>query len=213
MHKNNRFRLLVIPSFSSGLLTVTLSAAALVVATVSYFAGNGLVYDYLFGPHSSTELIRQSKGTISALNNTVFGNSVLNKILYFGFWMLVGLVVYILLYSLLKGTAAAAEDIQETTYKNMRFREMLTNLGTRLAVRAAALIAWALYWVVFIKILLPFSVLSARVGGGDLPAPSGWLYGLLGLVVLILSTHIHLILLRLVTLRSRLFDSAELSSQ
>ncbi len=209
MRHSSRIKLLILPSLISGVTTVLLSAAVLGTAIYSYLSGKGMVYEYLFGPNSSAELIRQSRGTISAFSDTVFGNQTLTKVLYFAFWMIVGLVVYLILHTLIKGASVAAEDIQESTYKNIRVRDMLTNIGTRLAVRLAALTAWIVYWVFFIKTLLPLSVLLARTGTTDLSSPTGWLYGVSGLTVLVLSIHVHLIFLRLVALRARLFETSE----
>ncbi len=209
MQHSNRIKLLLTPSLLGGLTTVLLSTGVLGIAVYSFLAGKGAIYEYLFGPNSSAELIRQSRGTAGAFGDTVFGNQTLTKILYFAFWMIVGLVVYIILHAVIKGAAVAAEDIQESTYKNVRIREMLTNIGTRLAVRLAVLIAWIIYWAFFIKTLLPLSILLARSGASNLPSPTGWLYGLSGLAILVLCVHIHLIFLRLIMLRARLFESEE----
>lgn len=198
---------LISPSLLSGLLTIFLSLGVLAISLFSYTSGSGLIYDYLFGPNSSAELIRSASGSVDAFTNTVFGNSTLNKILFFCFWMVIGLIVYLILYLVFKGTSEAAQDIQEAGYVNSRGKELLRAIETRLAVRTVVIVIWAVYWVFFVKTLVPFSILSGRVGGAAFPAPNGWIYSGLGLIVLVLSIHIHLIFLRLTALKLRLFSS------
>ncbi len=207
----NRLGKILSASLLSTLMSILLAVAVLAGATYSYTVGNGMIYDYLFGPNSSAELIKQSRGAVSVVSNTIFGNPTLNKVLYFGFWMFVGLLAYIMFYTLLRGTSKVAKDIEESTYKNRQPGVALENFGLRLAARVGALIGWSLFWVFFIQTLLPFSVLSARIGISNFPSLSGWLYGGLGLVVLALSIHIHVIFARLVALRFRLFSTMEMA--
>ncbi len=210
MQKIDRFNLVLWPSLISGLVTVFISVAIIAAAVFSYISGNGLIYDYLFGPNSSAELIKQSRGTVATFSNTVFGNPTLNKVLYFAFWMLVGLVVYIILYTIFRSTSKVAEDINVATFKNAKINDILSNFGVRLAVRCGVALGWVLYTIFFIKILLPFSILCARIGAADFPSLTGILYGLLGLVVLVISIHLHLVFARLMALKVRLIDSPEL---
>ncbi len=205
----SKVRSLLSPSLLSGLVTTFLATAVLTIAIFSYASGSGMVYDYLFGPNSSAELIRGASNSVDAFSNTVFGNPTLNKILFFCFWMIVGLVVYMILYAIFKGTSEAAEDFQETKYMNGRAQELLRTIGTRLAIRSAVLALWVIYWVFFIKILLPFSILCAHIGAGAFPDVSGWGYGGLGLIVLTASIHLHLVFLRLFALKVRLIDNSQ----
>jgi hypothetical protein len=205
-----RLGYLLTPSLLSGISTLLISVLALVFASWSYSVGSGAVYDFLFGPNSSGELIQTSRSTISAFGDTVFGNPTLNKILYLAFWMFVGLIVYLILFVIIKGTSSAAEEVQETGYANVNRTGQLKMFGVRAGIRLLVAVAWFVYSIFFIKILLPFSVLSARVGAGQLPQLSGWLYGIMGLLVLAVSLHIHVIFLRLVLLRVRVSGSVEL---
>jgi len=78
-----RLGLLLRPSQLSIIGNLMASGLILAVASLSYLAGSGLIYNFLFGSGSSIELIQTSRGTFSAFNNTVFGNPTLNKVLYF----------------------------------------------------------------------------------------------------------------------------------
>lgn len=203
-------RLALQPSLFSGIITVLLSSIILGVATLSYANGSGIVYEFLFGENSSTELIQTSRGTFAAISNTVFGNPTLNKLLYFVFWMLVGLLTYILLYSLIRGASTTMEDVEETNYVNVTRGETLRIFITHSVLHIAIVLCWFVYTLFFIKIFLPFSILSGRIGLTMLPGIQGWLYGLLGLIVLIGSLHIHVVLLRFSLLKVRAFGGEDL---
>ncbi len=206
-----QLRMLLQPSTSSTISVIILSILIYVVAILTYATKSGLIYRYLFGPNSSAELIKSSHDTVSALNNTVFGNPTLNKVLYFAMWMLLGLIVYIILFSFIRSVSSAAEDIEETTYTNIDPKGGWHAIALRAGIRAAIIVFWLIYWIFFIRILVPFSVLSAKIGVGNMPHATGFIYSLLGIIVLILSLHLHVICMRLIALKVRLFDSADIT--
>jgi hypothetical protein len=181
----------------------------MLIVGFSYQAGKGSVYNYLFGKGSSTESIASSKSTLSALNNTVLGNAALNKVLYFAFWMLIGLLVYIILYAVLRGTGAAAEDIKEAGYTNIDKTQLLHNFAARFTARLAGIFAWIVFSIIFLKVLLPFSSLAARNASTNFLSFSGIVYSLAGFIVLLLSLHVEVILIRFMFLRVRLFSQQE----
>jgi hypothetical protein len=207
----NRSKLLVLltPSLSSLVLCLSLSAITMFVVGFSFQAGKGSIYNYLFGKGSSTELIATSRDTFGALNNTILGNAILNKILYFAFWMLIGLLVYIILFAVLRGTGAAAEDIKEAGYANIRRSDLLQNFAIRFTSRLAGIFAWLVFSIVFIRVLLPFCSLAARTASSDVMSINGLIYGLAGFIVLFLSLHVEVILIRFIFLRVRLFSQQE----
>jgi len=205
--KLKQLAVLLSPSFLSGSLCVSSSIIVLLGATWSYSVGTGAVYNFLFGPGSSAELISSSRTSISVFFNTVFGNSILNKTLYFGFWMMVGLIVYVIIMGLIHGTSTAVRDVEEVTYTNVKKHDKYKTFGLRIGIHLLVAVAWALYCVFFVKIFFPFSILAARVGFVQLPHITGWLYSPLSFVILTLSLHIHVIFIRLVVLRLRLYES------
>ena len=202
-----RLGILLTPSLLSGCVVVILSVLILLGATWSYSVGSGTLYDILFGKNSSVELISNSRSAMSAFANTVFGNTTLNKILYFAFWMLVGLFVYVVLFALIRGGETAVRDAQEATYTNVKkldlFKSILVKAGLHLAVIAALVI----YWIFFVEILFPFSILAARIGLSELPYIMGLVYSPLSLFIMVLSIHINIVFMRLLLLRVRIYDS------
>lgn len=202
-----RLGTLLSPSSLSGCLVVVASVLILLGATWSYSVGSGAMYDFLFGKNSSVELISSSQSALAAFANTVFGNPTLNKILYFAFWMLVGLFVYVVLFALLRGTSTAIRDAQEATYTNVKKLELFKSVVVRFGLRLVVILAWVIYWIFFVEILFPFSILAARIGLSELPRIMGWIYSPLSLLIMVLSLHIHTVFVRLLVLRVRLYDS------
>lgn len=207
MHKQTRFYQVFIPSVASGIICTLLALLTLMASNYYYSAGKGAIYNFIFGKNSSVELIGQSKSTVGTISDTIFGNHILNKVLYFAFWMMVGLLVYLLLYTLIKGVSSAAEDIEQAAYTNSRLDDLEHTVGVRLAIRTAATILWFSYSLIFVKLLVPFSIVSARSSIRLFPRPIAWLDALIGWLVLSFCLHLHVVFLRLVTLRVRLFGT------
>ena len=197
------------PSLFSNAVTLSLCAIILLTAMLSYSTRSGLIYGFLFGPNSSAELIQTSKGSFTDITANVLGNPILNKAIFYMFWMFVGLVVYTILSSLIRGASTAAEDIQESQNVNDTKGENLKTIRSRFLIRLIVLVGWLLYTIFFIKIILPYSVLTSRIGVSELPTLSGWLYSLAGLALLFLGLHIHTVSLRLFVLKLRVFNSEE----
>lgn len=206
--KTNGFFKLLSPSFSSGVASVLLAVCIFASGMYGYLSGDGAIYNFLLGSNSSTELINQSRNSISEFSAIVFGNAWLNKILYFGFWMVIGLFMYLIVHYFLLGTKKALEDIEETTYRNTRIEEMLTNLGTRLAIRVIFIISWLIYWQFFIKTLVPYCFLEAKAASKDFPTAISFAHIAYGLLLLTLGIYAHVVFMRLIALRARLFGNS-----
>jgi len=63
--------------------------------------------------------------------------------------------------------------------------------------------------VVFVKVLLPFSILCARIVASDVQDPLSWLYAVLGFIVLSCSFYLMTVGVRVIALRPRVFGGAE----
>lgn len=208
--KQTRFsRLLIQPSIGGLMIILGLSLVVMVISGFSYVTRNGLFYDYLFGPDSSTTLIETSQSTVAVFNETVFGNPTLNKILFFVFWMVIGLVVYVVLSGLGSGISSAEHSIEEAHFVHAQKLRLGSELGLKVVLRVIASGLLILYLFAFFKILLPFGVLCARITSGDISQLINWLYALMGFSVLCATFYLGMLLLRLLLLRPRVFGGLE----
>lgn len=199
---------LLTPSLASATLCGGLGLLILLISSLIYNSRNNVLYNLLFGPDSSAELIQSGKGSIGAINDAVFGNPILNKIIFFVFWCLVGLVIYFLISGIGKTTAVVAETTHQFHYLNAKKQQIEEQLGLRIMMRSMGVLAAFLYGIFFFTVLFPFSILCGRIGISILGL-GGWLYFMAGLIVLVLSLHIWIVLLRFISLRPRLYGGWE----
>lgn len=200
---------LLLPSVGSLVFTMLLAVTILGTAAWAFYSKSGILYTYLFGPNSAPELIQSSRSTLEAFSNTVFGNPTLNKVLFFVFWLIVGLIVYTIVTGLGNYFGEVREVIIESHYINAPKGTTRQHAILRLLLRIIGFSLVFIYLVFFYNIFLPFSILSSRIGLGHLSSLYGWLYLAIAYVELVLSLHVLLILLRFTALRPRLIASAD----
>jgi hypothetical protein len=182
-----------------------LTIIILVAATVAYGMKNGLIYELLLGPGSSVQTIESVYPPISAFYQTVFGDPVLNRMLFFIFWVLVGLVALVMVTGIGRGIGQVNRQLHELQYANLRKTQLEESLMQRALLRTIAALFWFGYGVLFLKFFLPFSILAARIGFTEIRSLTGILYLTLGFVILSASLHLHIVFLRLFLLRPRVF--------
>lgn len=193
------------PSMASIIACSLLSFGALLVSTLIYNARTGFLFSLIFGPGSSAELILSTRETTDAIFQTIFSNPLLNKLIFFAFWCFVGLCVYFFLSGLGKTGSTLVDTTEQLHYLNAKKTQFEEELGLRLMVQSIGLFLGFLYSVFFIRLLLPFSILAGRIGASNLNSVVGWLYLLAGFMVLGLSLHLIIVLMRLISLRPRLY--------
>lgn len=198
------FTAFIEPSILSGTVICLATLALLTLSNVSFLINSGLLYKTLLGNQSSQDFIQASHDTVSLFTNNVFSNPTLTKVLFFGFWMMIGLFAYISVVSIASLVGEASQNIASEHYMHTQANRVKEQFLLRLALRGAALIAILLWGWVLLRFLLPFSILSVRVGLNQL---SSGFYALLGVVVLWFSLHLLIVLCRFLTLRPRVFGS------
>jgi hypothetical protein len=196
------------PTLFSGLATALVACLVMFVQYFSKF-GSYSLYGYVFGTDSSIALIQSADSSIKAVTDTVFGNTDLNKVLFFGFWMLVGLCIYVILSSFIKGYEEISDFIHEWGYVHALRKRLAENVLTRIAARAVIAIIGFFFILLFLRFLLPLARLCTIVAGGQLTSLNGILYALLAFSILWLSLHVQVVLLRLFFLRVRLWGTAD----
>lgn len=205
-HNLKQLGTLLAPSILSAMfITGTMIALSLSIL-IKYGTDTRSFYSLLLGEDSSPTLLGNTRAVFSAFYETVFSNPTLNKIMFFVFWMLIGLLVYLLLMGLGRGFGQADETLHKLKDANTNRLRVIEWLGIRLGVRLAAIAVTVVYSIFFVKLLLPFALLTLQIAAGSLPALSAFGYGAWGLLLLGLSLHVYVILLRLVLLRLRVFD-------
>jgi hypothetical protein len=192
------------PSVASSITVVASTVMVFINTIVNIGGSSDQLFRIILGSNTSPELIDTTKSMVSGLAEIIFDNPTVNKLLFFAFWILVGLVVYVFVNGAGSGLNAAQKFYDEEKMIHVHKDKLEQEVLLKLTLIAAAICAWVLYMVVFLKLFLPFSVLSFQVAwGGDLKV-STVLTGLFGFVVLLVTLHLHIVLLRCATLRPRI---------
>lgn len=195
--------LLLSPSIGSSI--GELGAVILISAGTFIKYGKVSFYNLLLGSDSSPDLINKTHEIISDFYQLIFGNSLLNKILFFVFWMMIGLIVYFFIMSTSHTIGEADEAVHELGYVHVKKQQFIHSLEVRLAIKTAVIVGSLLYSIVFIKIFFPFGLACIKIATGSITELSGIKYGLIGVLVLWLSLHVYIVLARLYLQRLRVF--------
>lgn len=207
MYDLRLIRLLLTPSLLSGTLTLGLGALLIGYNAWLYVSEQQLFYDYLFGSHGLKTYIWQHSDKVSSWQGAFLGNPVVYYVLVGATAIAAGLIVYFLL------------QLISLTFKNFRLslgilhaqnktdKAIALELFSRLVTRVISLVCWGLYGAFFISIISPFVFVLNQVGIEYIHDSRfvGWLACLGALLILMLTIHLHVIFLRLVFLRPRLF--------
>lgn len=183
----------------------------MVLSGLSFVAKSGVFYSYLVG--NSALLQTQAQDSVQVFKDTVFGNVTLNKILFLVFWMLIGLLVYLLLSSIGSTFGSAEKARQQAGFVHAQKDQIVTDLKRRLVLRTMACLLIILYSTLFFRVVLPFGIYNSRIVAGNLTQVSAWLYGLLGFCVLAVGLYIFVVLTRFLLLRPRVWGGWQDSLQ
>jgi len=194
MYEVRRFILLLTPSFASLILCICSTGALFGLAAWHQINTNPAVREYLSGAGAS------SRGFHSLLDSIFTQNVAYNLLLVAGA-LAVALAVYMILSIVEKGLAGALESLVIVRQARGKAKEV----GERYGVRVLALVLWIIYLLFTFKTLLPVCLLSVKTGIGA----AGYGGIALAYAVLLLGTHVHVILVRLMYLRPRLFGGSD----
>jgi len=195
----------LLPSWLSGLVAGVVSLAAV--------AGTIIVTNYEVSGLRQEIFEAQNSGTAvqgfdyQAITNHLAQNQLISNLPLFLFWAALGVVVYLLATGLWSGLANAEELREELDYVNAPRQWILRTILIHLTVRLMVLVLWVIYLQIFLRILLPYALAAAHVAATSLLSFSGIGYALLALVAGLLAIHVHVVLLRLLLLKVRVFGA------
>lgn len=199
------FLQLLKPSATSA-ITCILASLFVVAAIVGYinYQGSGFQYEF-----SQAQVRNQEEVFVDEYGYVVEDfeqNNMLDKIPVMVFWMFVGTLVYFLVTGIAGAISSAGEINNELHYVHVHRKALLREVYIKTTIRLVILGLWLGYIILFFKFLLPYVIAAAHVGAGNITTFMGILYALLAMFILAVSLHMHVIMVRLVALRPRLFS-------
>ncbi|MGH7196743.1 MAG: hypothetical protein ACREGJ_03175 [Candidatus Saccharimonadales bacterium] len=194
------------PSFFSFITCAVLATIILGVFTWASLLEDPLFYDYFWGPFGVVTILETSPDSLSAIMAAISAHPLTYNAVIFVAALLAGIIVYIVLQTITRATAGISNTLDEMHRANQTLeREM----GTRIAFRVGIALLWVLYLIFFVKVLVPFCTLIAQSGFTQfyVDFSSAWGSIALGLGLLVLGLHVHVIFMRLLALRPRVFGN------
>lgn len=207
MRQHTLAKLLLLPSLLSGLVVSLGAFVFLGYTTWLYINHNQLFYNSLFGPDGLQTYIGQEAQSLSGWQQFFMASQVSYYVLLCGLALLVGLAVFTILQILTAVVRESKEIVGEVLPDSQHSRSQRMDIAYKFVLRAFALVGWAIYIAFFVSSLMPFAVTLNQSGIDNLEAGrhSGVLLCVSAFVLLGLALHIHIIFMRLLLLRARVF--------
>ncbi len=184
-----------------------------VVVNWSYILQNFLFYDYFFGPQGVVTTLRDEAGlgSYSSGSSVLTQEQVSRHMSIIGGALVGALALGLAIKLIAKLIASASMTLKElTAVETPAKHEVEKEMGRRLTIRAVVLAVWILYTVVFVKAVLPFTILASQIGLSDgRTLTTGISYMLFAGLMLFATVHMHVIMLRLFMLRPRVFGGKD----
>jgi hypothetical protein len=196
---------LILPSWLSGLLAITVSVSLVGLTVVLTHFGDTVKQSLLGLQHVSTQ---SSVGTKAIMVSDNFAsNATLNNVLIFLLWGSIGLMVFSIVQGILTGVRRANNVIRELNYVNADRRSILREAFNRVAVKVIAFICFWLILRYGIYKLAPYTIAVAHTLALHPAIITTWLRIILSALLCIVMMHILTVLLRLTFLRPRIFGT------
>ena len=180
------------------MVTAVTSVLITALAIVASYGKDGVLQQGLFAAHNL------SAPTYQQITDRLAQNTFVSNMPLLLLWMAVGLIVYLFAVNIVKAFGSGVELEEQLSYVNSQRSKLIRFEIIVAVIRAAMLAGWLLYVQLFIRLLLPYALAAAHAA-----RLSGALNGIgqigLAAVVLFISIHLHLIFLRLLLLKTRVF--------
>jgi len=195
---SQHFITVVSPSILSGIVTAVISVLVTGFAVVSSYGSAGVLQQGLFAAHNL------SAPTYQQLTDRLAQNIFVSNIPLLLFWSAVGLIIYLCAANIVAAFGSGVKLEEQLNYVNSSRSKLIRFEIIVVFIRAAVLAGWLLYVQLFIRLLLPYALAAAHAA-----RLSGVLNGIgqigMAALVLFVSLHLHLVFLRLLLLKTRVF--------
>ncbi|HSX33546.1 MAG TPA: hypothetical protein VLF91_04370 [Candidatus Saccharimonadales bacterium] len=203
-------RVLLQPSLASATTCLSVALAGLAIMDWAFLTHSPLLYNYFFGPDGLVTELQQSPTNLSGLWHGIFTDHFSRAALTYLFILLIAVVIFSLLEVLVHVAGGVRTSMQEAAQMPKQFGPgVLLETTRRLLLRLGVVVVWFGYGVLFVKVIVPFSVATSRYGIATITQHhQGW-YVALGAGLLVVALHLHVVFTRLLLLRLRVFGGVE----
>ena len=211
MQQLRLLKILFMPSFLSLTMSISLTIIILAITALPYAANNvfltGLVS---IDPVNLNALLVAAENQMVSVASIILDRTELYIVFITIAAATIGLLVFATLELITRGADDIKESVEELRFAKGRIKERIEReIIAKWSVRGGAIIGWAIYWGLWINIFVLFSIFIVRIGFSIAPDIASIGYITFGTAILIASLHLHVIFLRLITLRPRVFGIIE----
>jgi hypothetical protein len=193
MNQSQLLRMLFRPSLISCVGMVTGAGIVLAVMNWSRFHAQPFFEIYFSGEYGLWSVLRSLNVFLGQAADSI----VAYNVAVICFSALVGLTLYLVVESVHHMAGTAHLHAKGITFGHGR------EVSLRLGLRLICITVWLGYIVLFVKVIVPFC--NWLVNGTVRPLGPELLYGTLAFTVLCAAFHVHVLCLRLLVLRPRVF--------
>lgn len=203
MKNNQKLLLLLMPSWVVNFVGITFGVLATGATIVlSHYQGSELQQQiFEVQAHATPGAESDSYQTIA---NNFANNQFLGALPLLLVWAAVGLIVYFFAISIVRSFGQAAELRDELNYVHISRDERLREAWQHLGIRIAAAVGWFIFIKLTLSVLIPYALAAAKIAAQSLSLQSVG-YTLLAVGVLYVVVCIHVVFVRLIALKPRLF--------
>lgn len=190
---------MVTPSSLSFILSCLFALLVLLGSSWSYLREQPFFATYLSGEYGFGSLITELNAALSRL----LDSDLSYNIAVICFAALVGLGAYTAIASFRHMVAEAQVTLDEMEYADARSKQVIEHsVRLRMGLRAISALVWLGYTLVYFNGILPYcaSLIGADSVGATVSLKNFWAF-----LLLLAATHLHVIFVRLLVLRPRVF--------
>ncbi len=191
------------PSIFSGIFCVTLGTAV-VVAIVIDAQLKGSFLPIVFYDWGNVGVGGSGDRTYGILLQEIS-----NRLSTFIVWVIFGTILLLIASSILGAIRQAKRLKTELASSGYRRKSIVADAVWRFVVRSIIVAAWAAYIWVFFAVILSYAISAATIGGSDMPSIIGIGYIVLATLMLVAALFVHVVFLRVLLLRPRVFGMAD----
>jgi hypothetical protein len=175
-------------------------------ASWSYLRTQHFFSTYLSGDYGFSSILHQ----LNLALGKAFDSNLAYNIAVICFAIIVGLGVYAITESVRHMLSEAHTALEEVEYANQFNKSTVErSYGIRIGLRALSAFVWLGYAIFFFNGLLPYCASFISKGTANVVVLAS-IRNFLAFALLLLATHIHIIFMRLIVLRPRLFNSGDM---
>jgi len=193
MSQSQLLRTLLRPSLVSCIGMLICAGIVLAIMNWSRFHAQPFFETYFTGEYGLWSAVRSLNVFLGQAADSI----VAYNVAVICFSALIGLALYLFVESAHYMVGTAHLNVKEVTLGHGR------EIGLRLGLRLMCIVVWLGYILLFVKAIVPFC--NELVNGEVRPLGPELLYSTLAFIVLCIALHVHVLCLRLLVLRPRVF--------